>query len=1276
MRMRTNSWRKTLSSMGFKLARKVRSATANRRALRLNSGREFSFAVEALETRLLLANDFLLTWAAGLVVGDFGGERGGIFVSRPNGTEMKQITVSQTNNFQYSGDGINLPDDHPSFSPDGTQIVFTTSRFQASGEINNFEIAIMNVDGTDIRRLTTSPGIDTEPVFSPDGTKLAFVSARSGNLDIYTMNLDGSSLLRLTNNSDNENEPAWNHAGTKLAFTRILFGGVAGAIAAKKDVYIMDASTGANKLLIAGTDAEEHDAVWSLDDTRLILSSEINGTLPFGDVTVINIATKTYVSNLTIDDTFLGFGGGGDPTLSPDGTKIAYFKATLGVLTGPQKVHVMNANGTGKIKIDSPGIVNVHPHFGKLADSDFDGAPDYMDIDSPSEFNQVLLQDEARVINYLGTLTTLNGLADIGRLAANLYVPAHGFDSFQGQGVAFVHDLNFSDPPVLGRPNLLLYQPDLSGGVFGPRDPTDIQPDFNYTLVGWGYATKYNPAYVPAFAGFPADKWLVHESGFHPITSGTFQPTTPANDSPRGVQPGQTRPNDQLATPWHERLWDIHFFRRPGGGVPAAEIHDPFGRNLPGNPTGSNAFFYPQLPFRGAISNGIVVEAENFDMGRGFGWNDLSVGNIGDDYRVTDVDIAKSLEIENGHDVFRPQPGEFLQYTVDLPTTGLYDFAIRTRNAAAGGKYHVEINGVNRSGTLDILTTTIFLSTEYATSVPFSASLSSGRNRVRLVFEAMPTATTASYRFDFFSLVPKTAPTATMVPIVPREASSQFTEIDVTYLDSAAMRASSIASDDLLVTGPNGFSRFATLVSQSEFTNAKLISAKYRVFAPGTGWDLTEAGIYSVNLQSNTVFDATLVAISAAILGTFQIKTPTFAVVPDLFGAKSTVFVNGTEGNDSLFATFANGVIGFQMNGQSIGQANSSMISRLVISGIGGLDTISVAPVNLPTTIDGGFGNDVLTGGSGPDTIHGGDGDDSLTGGPGNDELFGENGNDTLNGGTGLNVLDEGPGQGGAEFFGTTGNDVIRVNREQDNGEIFVVAWINGVLHKSKYTAGETIIVHGYQGNDSIVILNDAGSSWEANLFGGDGDDSLTGGAKPDVIRGGPGADRILGLAGADQVFGDDGNDYLFGGVGDDQLDGGNGNDWLYGGGGLDWIYGQGGDDRLFGNSGDDILIGGTGDDLIWGGLGRDVMIGGYGRDYLYGGDEEDLLIGKATIFENNEAVLQQVRDVWIGRQLVFVDRVLSIRLLVNFSPEIDEDTTDSLFGQADQDWLIDKNGV
>ncbi|HEX2052942.1 MAG TPA: hypothetical protein VHJ78_04330 [Actinomycetota bacterium] len=91
---------------------------------------------------------------------------GGIFVMRPDGSEVRQLTSFSTVVFDYEAHGLNLPDDHPSFAPDGRRIAFTSSR-----EGGDFEIYVMDVNGADVRRLTTNPGLDTEPVFSPDGRK-------------------------------------------------------------------------------------------------------------------------------------------------------------------------------------------------------------------------------------------------------------------------------------------------------------------------------------------------------------------------------------------------------------------------------------------------------------------------------------------------------------------------------------------------------------------------------------------------------------------------------------------------------------------------------------------------------------------------------------------------------------------------------------------------------------------------------------------------------------------------------------------------------------------------------------------------------------------------------------------------------------------------------------------------------------------------------------------------------------------------------------------------
>src|SRR5579871_3274514 len=119
--------------------------------------------VERLEDRTLPApaNGYLLAFTAALKVNGNGVDLGGIFVMRPDGSGLRQITSFQTLDFNYELHGLNLPDDQPSFSPDGKKIVFTSNR-DAGPRIGlsdeGFEIYSMNVNGTNITRLTNSPG--------------------------------------------------------------------------------------------------------------------------------------------------------------------------------------------------------------------------------------------------------------------------------------------------------------------------------------------------------------------------------------------------------------------------------------------------------------------------------------------------------------------------------------------------------------------------------------------------------------------------------------------------------------------------------------------------------------------------------------------------------------------------------------------------------------------------------------------------------------------------------------------------------------------------------------------------------------------------------------------------------------------------------------------------------------------------------------------------------------------------------------------------------------
>jgi Tol biopolymer transport system component len=63
----------------------------------------------------------------------------------------------------------------------------------------SYDIFTANPDGSDLKRLTTTPGYDAEATLSVDGKWIVFTSVRDGDLDLYKMHPDGSGVTRLTN---------------------------------------------------------------------------------------------------------------------------------------------------------------------------------------------------------------------------------------------------------------------------------------------------------------------------------------------------------------------------------------------------------------------------------------------------------------------------------------------------------------------------------------------------------------------------------------------------------------------------------------------------------------------------------------------------------------------------------------------------------------------------------------------------------------------------------------------------------------------------------------------------------------------------------------------------------------------------------------------------------------------------------------------------------------------------------------------------------------------
>jgi TolB protein len=73
-------------------------------------------------------------------------------------------------------------------------------------------------DGSDVKQITKTAGYDAEAVISPNGRKITFTSMRDGDLDIYTMDLNGKNVRRLTNQIGYDGGPFWSYDSQWIVF--------------------------------------------------------------------------------------------------------------------------------------------------------------------------------------------------------------------------------------------------------------------------------------------------------------------------------------------------------------------------------------------------------------------------------------------------------------------------------------------------------------------------------------------------------------------------------------------------------------------------------------------------------------------------------------------------------------------------------------------------------------------------------------------------------------------------------------------------------------------------------------------------------------------------------------------------------------------------------------------------------------------------------------------------------------------------------------------------
>jgi TolB protein len=183
----------------------------------------------------------------------------------------------------------------------------------------NFDIYTANADGSDLHVLAPSPAYDAEATVSPDGKKIVFTSARDGDLEIYSMNVDGSDLTRLTHTVGYDGGPFYSPDGSMIVYR-----------ASRPETPEAEAEYKA--LLAEGLVRPSHLEIW-------VMSADGSNQR---QVTILGAANFA-------------------PYFAPDGKRIIFASNHLDPRGRNFDLFMVNLDGTGLVQVTT--------------DSDFDGFP-------------------------------------------------------------------------------------------------------------------------------------------------------------------------------------------------------------------------------------------------------------------------------------------------------------------------------------------------------------------------------------------------------------------------------------------------------------------------------------------------------------------------------------------------------------------------------------------------------------------------------------------------------------------------------------------------------------------------------------------------------------------------------------------------------------------------------------------------------------------------------------------------------------------------------------
>ena len=223
-------------------------------------------------------------------------------------------------------------------SPDGQWVTFYSNRDNCAG------IWKVKIDGTDLANLTgtdfNAVRCNQMPRWSPDGTKILFNTSRNQTYSAYVMNADGSNPHNVSTGYDApEGSGVWPAGWTPdgRPVWHKVFNGV--------QDYVANAD-GSNIQPLFGRTGD-HSPVWSPDGSKVAF---IRGDLPQADLWVADANGGNAVKLTTQSSSYGLFMGTMDSAMrawSPDGQWIVFYDGALNSVA----IEVIKVDGTGRMRL-------------------------------------------------------------------------------------------------------------------------------------------------------------------------------------------------------------------------------------------------------------------------------------------------------------------------------------------------------------------------------------------------------------------------------------------------------------------------------------------------------------------------------------------------------------------------------------------------------------------------------------------------------------------------------------------------------------------------------------------------------------------------------------------------------------------------------------------------------------------------------------------------------------------------------------------------------------